>query len=328
MNETIVMKISYATDFHGNLGNMGRFLEKSDYLGVKDIIIGGDIAPRRLCLKFSDNKYYDASGGFFLERQPDSLVDRGYIIKEVDCGSHDYFKRDYKQVFKNINTLYSDIRKCQEVFVSEGLFGKDGLIKEFKEKHPDTNIYVMPGNDDSFKILKILVNAEKSGLVKQIHMKSHKIFDEYNILGYSFVPPSPFKFKEWEKFDLSEKEAMLSESFDVLKGRGTIRDDLDKLDLGGKRTIFVSHAPPYNTNLDVTSTSEHVGSQSIRDFIIAKKPLVSLHGHIHESSRVSGKMEQRINGTLALNPGSSDIDLNMVVVDIDGSSVLVKKIGL
>ena len=42
-----------------------------------------------------------------------------------------------------------------------------------------------------------------------------------------------------------------------------------------------------------------VGSSAVRDSIVAYQPMLSLHGHIHES-----RGEARIGKTLALNPGS------------------------
>ena len=51
----------------------------------------------------------------------------------------------------------------------------------------------------------------------------------------------------------------------------------------------------------------HKGSESIRKFIEKAHPLLTLHGHIHESRKVSGSMKQKIGKTLCVNPGNGKI---------------------
>ncbi len=78
--------------------------------------------------------------------------------------------------------------------------------------------------------------------------------------------------------------------------------------------IFNLHAPPFDSGLDeapqldknlkqVSSVGEivmtSVGSTAVREAIEAHQPMVSLHGHIHES-----KGARKIGQTLCLNPGS------------------------
>jgi len=57
-----------------------------------------------------------------------------------------------------------------------------------------------------------------------------------------------------------------------------------------------------------------VGSTAVRDSINKHQPLLSLHGHIHESRRI-----KRMGRTLAINPGSvyGDGVLQGAVVELD-----------
>ena len=92
--------------------------------------------------------------------------------------------------------------------------------------------------------------------------------------------------------------------------RDTIESDLAKLeDFINRPFIFVAHAPPYKTPLDLTGSGQHVGSLSIRRFIdkwSTKGLLVaSLHGHIHESPMMSGSVATRIHDALSINPGQN-----------------------
>jgi len=63
-------------------------------------------------------------------------------------------------------------------------------------------------------------------------------------------------------------------------------------------TILVSHHPPSNTRVDVTSGGKHIGSLSVRRFVEEKKPAVVFCGHVHEARGVD-----RIGETLLVNPG-------------------------
>jgi Icc-related predicted phosphoesterase len=79
-----------------------------------------------------------------------------------------------------------------------------------------------------------------------------------------------------------------------------------------ERAIFNFHAPPYGTGLDEApqldenlrptlggAAMKPVGSKAVRDAIQAHQPMLSVHGHIHESRGI-----KRMGRTLAINPGS------------------------
>jgi Icc-related predicted phosphoesterase len=81
-----------------------------------------------------------------------------------------------------------------------------------------------------------------------------------------------------------------------------------------RRAIFNLHVPPKDTPIDQAMELDAefrpvvkggspvitgVGSSAVRDAIATYQPMMSLHGHIHES-----RGEARIGKTVALNPGS------------------------
>ncbi len=66
----------------------------------------------------------------------------------------------------------------------------------------------------------------------------------------------------------------------------------------GDEVVLITHAPPYNTKLDLVY-GNHVGNLSIRKFIEQVKPQLVICGHIHECEN---KM-QVIGKTLVINPG-------------------------
>jgi len=73
--------------------------------------------------------------------------------------------------------------------------------------------------------------------------------------------------------------------------------------LDWKRTILVTHAPPYGTKLDnVSDLGEeawHVGSTSFTKLVKKYQPPLFITGHIHECFN----QEDKIGKTLTVNPG-------------------------
>lgn len=199
------------------------------------------------------------------------------------------------------------------------------LFKDFKQKNKNKEVYAIMGNDDFRVNLEILENAEKNRILHSIHKKSVKLNKDSSIAGYSFVNPTPFRLKDWEKPDFEENkmpaQLFAEEVRSAEKENGTIKNDLENLKKlsNPKKTIYVIHAPPYNTKLDIITTSQHVGSKAVRGFIEKEQPLLTLHGHIHESPQMSGSWRDKIDETICINLGSqypANI-LNCMVIDVE-----------
>jgi len=62
--------------------------------------------------------------------------------------------------------------------------------------------------------------------------------------------------------------------------------------------VLVCHQPPHDTALDAVRGGLHVGSRSVREFILSREPLVCFCGHIHEAAG-----RDALGGTQLFNPG-------------------------
>lgn len=256
----------------------------------------------------------------------------------------------------------SNLINLQKKFIKNKLIP---MFQNFKKENPSVTIYLMMGNDD-FKInMPLLEEGEKKGYFKLLDMKIYKLNNQFNICGYSHVPPLPFLMKDWQKHDtkktkeLSNKcdkkfrELILSKDKERKRvekeyllllsklgytrniqhyttegilsieegGMATIEDDLKNLSqkTNPKKTVFVTHSPPWNTKLDmVYPDGAHIGSKAVREFIEREQPLLTIHGHAHESFEISGQFMEVIGKTISINPGSEyDRDkLNAVIFDI------------
>lgn len=67
------------------------------------------------------------------------------------------------------------------------------------------------------------------------------------------------------------------------------------------RIILVSHQPPHGTKLDFIWA--HHGNKSYRKFILAKKPVLAICGHLHETA---GRKD-RLGRTTLLNAGEKGV---------------------
>jgi Icc-related predicted phosphoesterase len=67
---------------------------------------------------------------------------------------------------------------------------------------------------------------------------------------------------------------------------------------GNRKTILVSHVPPYGSRADKVFPSHHVGSRAVRSFMADTQPLIVACGHIHES-----RVVESVGSTTIVNPG-------------------------
>ena len=202
-------------------------------------------------------------------------------------------------------------------FINDFLVKKLTQIRnKLKNKFP--RIFLILGNDDGRVGEDAIIDAADKGIWEYIHNKK-ALFKTYPVFGYSYVPPTPFLLKDWEKYDISRhvdpgcvspEEGIRSfrQADDSIK-YSTIKKDLENLvrDENLEEAIFLFHAPPYKTNLDRAALDGkmidfvpldvNVGSIAIQRFIKNRQPLLTLHGHIHEASRLSGSWHDCIGRT-------------------------------
>ena len=107
----------------------------------------------------------------------------------------------------------------------------------------------------------------------------------------------------------------------------TIEKDLKKLtgDANLEKSIFLFHSPPHRCQLDRAAldghriddiqVDVHVGSTAIQRFITRRQPLITLHGHIHESTRLTGSWRERFNKTTAFNASHDGTELSLIQFD-------------
>ena len=213
----------------------------------------------------------------------------------------------------------------------------------FKGRHPTVTIYADLGNDDFWCNRDLLMQAEKEGILTLLHNRVQLLAPDTDIVGYMFVPPTPFGIKDTERIDRTDwpraRDVRLEGIFSVPNGlekrsidkKETIDHDLEELEKKIERPfILATHAPPYGLGLDVLYDGRSVGSIAIRDFIERQADrgmlIAAFSGHIHESFRVSGTSVNEARGRWIVNAGQMEDRLRYVVFDTKSADVRIKTI--
>ena len=93
------------------------------------------------------------------------------------------------------------------------------------------------------------------------------MLDQIGIFGVSASPFTPLH----TPYEISEEEI-------ALRAHAGWKDIQS-----ARTTIFVPHAPPAHTKVDVLANGDHVGSAAVRKFIEQHQPTLVVCGHIHEA---------------------------------------------
>lgn len=193
-----------------------------------------------------------------------SFIAFGDIHENID----NLFLIEKKLRDADLIVISGDITSCGGVKNAQRVLNS---VREFNK-----NIISLAGNMDGRDVLEVL---EKEGVL--IHGKGKK-FGVAGFFGCGGGPISPFR-TPFEIDDMEFKETLI-------KGYEEIKDAEVK--------ILITHAPPFNSKVDLTKTGVHAGCKEVREFIDNFQPDIHICGHIHEA-----RGQDKIQKTLIFNPG-------------------------
>lgn len=207
-----------------------------------------------------------------------------------------------------------------------------------KLKKNDIKCIFIPGNDDleNFDEAFEKVYTKYDNVYNVDNKKS--IIEDCCFIGCSKILDSPFVRKNRvviEKGHVMEKQ---KEDYVLIDNgkkrlsvdewkiyRETIEQMIEALNNlpnseKDKKTIYVLHDPPYGIGLDECHIGMRVGSKDMVKFLEKSNAYMSLHGHIHESYKMSGKWFGKIGNTICIQAGQTELnekDMYYVVVDTE-----------
>jgi Icc-related predicted phosphoesterase len=229
--------------------------------------------------------------------------------------------------------------------------GQRGFLNEVFREHLGffdiKKIYYLafPGNYD-VKALDPLFDEICREFEFALNPDKNKVrINEYDFIGMNLVSDYPFRLKDRCRMDTRDFEFPLQHGSAIFSSEGdfiemsteewfkyarklsTLKEELMNLPQtdNAERTIYIIHMPPANLGLDRCYDNRGVGSYAIYEFIKENQPLLTLHGHIHESPRVSGIWKAHLGKTIAIQPGQEDKFI-YVIINIEGSNLEVSRI--
>jgi uncharacterized protein len=282
-------KVFFATDLHGSETCWRKFLNAAKFYDADVLICGGDMTGKAIVPIVQENGHYTvALGGEHQEVAAEQVAE-----VEANIRRKGYYP--LQMSVERLHELDADASKRAECFQEVMLAGVERWMNLAGEKLRGTGIrcFVCPGNDDEMEVDDVVLRAE---LVELGEGRAVEI-DGFTMISTGWSNHTPWNTHREEAEDkLAERiEAMASQ----------VKDP--------SRAIFNLHCPPYKSGLDEAPAIDAdlkllhggralrpVGSTAVREAIERHQPLLSLHGHIHES-----KGAVKIGKTLSINPGSA-----------------------
>lgn len=305
------VRLFFATDVHGSEVCWRKFINSGKHYEADVLILGGDMTGKAIIpiVDQGGGKWkYDMQDVHYELQGEDEAAAADRAIRD-----HGYYPR--RMTPDEVRDLSEHPEKLDDLFREEMRNSIQRWVDFADERLAGTGIQciVCPGNDDTDDIDEVLARSQfiKVGEGNVIDMPE----------GYQLMSSGWTNLTPWDTPREEDEPALKQRILDVVKQATAPPEKL----------VFGLHAPPYDTQLDVAPKINwesltvkgqdvaHVGSSAVKEVIEEVQPLLSLHGHIHES-----RAAIRIGRTLAINPGSSYVEgtLSGVVVELDGKSKL------
>jgi uncharacterized protein len=283
------MKVFFATDIHGSETCWRKFLNSAAFYKADLVVLGGDVTGKMMVPIVAHQGYWQVT----VRGQEHRLETQ----QELD---------DIQRQIRNTGSYPAIVSpdELQQLSKEEGAVDRRFTIEmtrsldrwldmaDGKLRGGEIPCILNGGNDDIWEIDDII---EQSPCVS---FAEGKVIDlgGFQLVSMGWTNPTPWDtFREAPEPELATKiEAVVSQVPDM------------------ERAIFNFHAPPYGTGLDEApaldanlrpmhggAVMKPVGSKAVRDAIMKHQPMLSVHGHIHESRAI-----KKMGRTLAINPGS------------------------
>lgn len=285
-------RLFYAGDVHGSRVCWKKFINAAAHYPADVLVMGGDLTGKGLVpiVRKGDGSYSArvigeqrvARTAEELDQMQLAITTNGMYPLIVDQEEARRLAEDAAWREEEMEKALLDELRLWVGFADERLSGTETLA------------YVIPGNDDPWSIDAVLASGASVVACDESiqQLGPHEMVS----LGYSNRTP-------WK----TPRELDEDEIYERLK---RLADQLET----PRRAIFNIHVPPYESSLDTAFEVDDdlryvmkggrphevpTGSPAVRQIIEETQPLLSLHGHIHESKGVT-----RIGRTMAINPGS------------------------
>jgi Icc-related predicted phosphoesterase len=307
-----LIRILYGSDFHGSDAVFRKFLAASIQYKANILIVGGDVTGKAMVpVIHQGNARYTGSwfGKEEIANSPQELENIKKNISTVGFYPIVLEKEEAEELESHPDSMAErfEMEMCQRV--REWM-----ILAEEKLTSLHATLYFMAGNDDLASIDQVVSEFQH---IRNPDMIRFEIEGGYEIVGCSNANMTPWVCAR----DIEEDE--LTSKLNTLAG----------MIQHPEQTIAVLHVPPHASGLDtcpeldknlkiITEGGQVVmksaGSTAVKTFIDKVQPMLSLHGHIHESPG-----HVRIGRTLAINAGSEYAEgiMKAAIINLENGKV-------
>jgi Icc-related predicted phosphoesterase len=304
-------RLYFATDLHGSSKCFRKFLNAGPTYGADKVILGADLGGKAIqgIVRGAGGRWrarfvgtdHDVAEGPELEALERLIEDHGYYPYRAEPGELEALQRAGRLEGLFLELMAARLRSWME-------------LADDRLRPKGIPIYVMLGNDDPPQLRTIL---EQAGWATHVEGLVVSLDEDHELISWGYSNLTPFHSHR------EQTEEELAGSIAAMVAR--LRDPA--------RAVFNFHVPPIASGLDDAPVIDEnltvqqslgqvrfapAGSTAVRAAIESTQPLLSLHGHIHESAAI-----RRIGRTIAINPGSDYATgaLNGVLVTLERDKV-------
>ena len=285
-------RLFYAGDVHGSRLCWKKFVNAAAHYPADALVMGGDLTGKALVpiVREGDGSYSAEVIGELrtactaeeLDQMQRAISTNGMYPLIVDPGE--------------ARALATVTSRREEAF-EQALLDELRLWVQLADErlaHSDARAFVIPGNDDPWEVDEVLASGDSVVACDE----TVEMIGPHEMASFGYSNRTPWHTPR----ELDEEEIYTR-----------LKRLVDQLEEPG-RAILNVHVPPYESSLDTAFEVDEdlhyvmkggrpheipAGSPAVRQIIEETQPLLSLHGHIHESRGVT-----KIGRTVAINPGS------------------------
>jgi Icc-related predicted phosphoesterase len=286
-------RLFFTSDVHGSEVCFMKFLNAAKFYKANVLILAGDLTGKMI-VPIVEQRDGSAVADFLGTQHILKTKEERQALEKRIRNSGYY---PYSTTQDEFEKLQADKKLVDELFsklMAESVKRWVGIAEE-RLKGMNVKCYISPGNDDRFDIDPVL-GGSSTVVCPEGEVVSIDDHHEMITSGWSNIIPwhSPREVPEEE----------LIKKFEPM---------IDKV-RNMENAIFNLHCPPNDMPIDLAPELDetlkpvvkggdlsmvHVGSTTVRQLIEKYRPLLGLHGHIHESHGFV-----KIGRTLCINPGS------------------------
>lgn len=296
----------YASDIHGSDVCWRKFLNAARFYGADLLVMGGDVSGKAVV------PIVAAPGGHLVRQLTGERVLGQAELDQVETRIRDMGFYPFRTTDEELDETWDDPASVHRVFLDLMRESLARWLDWAEQKLAGTGVqaFVMTGNDDPPELREILA---QSAVLTDPEDQLADLGDGVQMISCGWSNRTPWDSpREMDEADLQRH---------MEKQADQVADP--------ERAVFNLHVPPLGTAIDKAPlldkslkpvvkggavVMESVGSAAVRAVIEQYQPMLSLHGHIHES-----RGAVKIGRTLCVNPGSEYADgvLMGALIEID-----------